>query len=215
MIFGWDISTSVVGVAVLDDDGKWVESTYFDFATMAKNSKTIHEKMFACEKWLITLLTKYGHGTHRHIFEDRLANFSFGKTMMQTLMTLAAFNALFSYRVLQIHEIILDIGHHGVLEKSLFLHPSTVKAALKRDGLLIPKGSDKKVLTLHFVRRTVPEFPVEYGRTGKPKPFCYDMADGYIVARAGFLKRGVAKNAEPEEVDGDQADVGSGDPDEG
>lgn len=213
MIFGWDISTSVVGLAVLDDDGKWVSSSYFDFATMAKGAKSLFDKMDECEWWIAEQLSKYPTGHHWHYFEDRLANFSFGKTMMQTLMTLSAFNCVFSYRVIQVHSGLLSenggaIGHTHT-------HPSTVKAALKRDGLLIPKGSDKKVLTLHFVRRTVPAFPVEYGRTGKPKPFCYDMADAYIVARAGFLKRGVAKHAEPEEVDGDQADAGSGDPDEG
>lgn len=203
MQFGWDISTSVVGVAILDDDGKWVKSSYFEFAKMAKGAKTLHEKMFACENWIYDLLSNYPIGYHHHFFEDRLANFSFGKTMMQTLMMLAAFNALFSYRVMQIHDGLFadKLGEHGV--KSTYLHPSTVKAIMKKDGLIIPKGADKKLLTLHFARRNVPDFPVEYTRTGSPKPFCYDMADGYIVARAGHLRKHQGKDGKIQEAEGD------------
>ncbi len=205
-IFGWDISTSVVGMTVLDDDGNWVESSYFDFARMAKGARSLFDKMDECEWWIKERLEKYPKGSHWHYFEDRLGNFTFGRTMMQTLMTLAAFNFAFSYRVVKMHlELpgITGVGHTHI-------HPATAKAALKKEGLLIPKGSDKKLLTLHFVRRTVPDFPVEYTRTGSPKPHCYDMADAYLVARAGYLKHGAVRNEQPKEASSDKADTGAG-----
>ena len=39
---------------------------------------------------------------------------------------------------------------------------------------------------MNFLIDNEPHFTVEYGRTGKPKPYCYDQADSLIIARAGF-----------------------------
>jgi hypothetical protein len=69
------------------------------------------------------------------------------------------------------------------------IHPSTVKAIMKQEGLLIPKGGDKKKITLDYVKKREPKFPMEYNRNDKPQPWCYDMADSYIVVRAGIRKR--------------------------
>lgn len=213
MIFGWDISTSVVGVCVLKNDGTWVESSYFSFSTMAKSADGIYEKMNSCEQWLESVLRKHSEdSSHTHFFEDRLANFSKGFTRLQTLMMLAAFNAMFSYRTLQVHKAIA--GKDKLIEFN-HLHPSTVKAIMKKDGLLIPKGSDKKQMTLLFVRRVNEQFPVEYTRTGMPKPFCYDMADAFIVARAGYLRKYLSKNAKGKEVKSLEEDLGAGDDNEG
>ena len=215
MIFGWDISTSVVGLSVLKNDGTWVESSYFDFGSMAKGAKNIYSKMKQCEWWIEDRLKKYKDDPdgHMHFFEDRLANFSKGFTRLQTLMMLAAFNAMFSYRVLQVHSILASSLTPDIAYSHL--HPSTVKATMKKEGLIIPKGSDKKQMTLHFVRRTVQQFPVEYTRTGTPKPFCYDMADAFIVARAGYLRKYLSKNAKGKEVESLEDDSGPGDDIEG
>ena len=37
-------------------------------------------------------------------------------------------------------------------------------------------------------------FQVEYGRTGKIKPHFYDMADSFVVAKAGLLRCMKEKN---------------------
>jgi hypothetical protein len=189
MLFGWDISTSVVGCTILNEKGKFVSTTYFEFTKMAKGAKTIFEKMRACEQWIYDTLSPYSSGSHEHFFEDRLGNFSKGFTRLQTLMMLAAFNAMFSYRVTQIHDSMLVENPECGEVLFSHLHPSTVKAVMKRDGLVIAKGLDKKQVTLHFVRRTNPDFPISYKSTGKVQDHCYDMADAYITARAGFLRK--------------------------
>ena len=44
----------------------------------------------------------------------------------------------------------------------------------------------EKEQVMNFLIDNEPHFTVEYGRTGKPKPYCYDQADSLIIARAGF-----------------------------
>lgn len=200
MIFGWDISTAVVGVTALDHDGKWVKTDHFDFHKMAKEAKSLHDKMDESEWWVKEFLSQYKTGSHTHFFEDRLANFSAGRTMLQTLMTLAGFNCLFSYEVWRIHKEVAthEDGCTGV--GTIHIHPSTVKAIMKREGLVIPKGADKKKLTLEFVKNIVPGWQVFLNKNENPHPFNYDRADSYIVARAGYLRKYVLGDATRKEA---------------
>lgn len=214
MIFGWDISTSVVGCTILNEKGTFVKSTFFDFSKMAKGAKTIFEKMEECESWIKETLTPYASGVHDHFFEDRLGNFSKGFTRLQTLMMLAAFNAMFSYCATQIHGKMLSESPEGGALYFEHIHPSTVKATMKRDGLVFAKGLDKKQVTLHYVRRVNPDFPVTYKSTGKVHDHCYDMADAYITARAGFLRKYLS-HAKAPKTPSDQGDIGERTPNEG
>lgn len=194
MYFGWDISTSIVGVTVLDECGKWVKSSHFDFAKFSE-SRSLHDKMDESRWWVEEFLAPFSSGSHHHFFEERLANFAKGRTRLQTLMRLAGFNALFSYEVWRIHREICPYEKGGVGILSTHIHPSTVKAVMKREGLVIPKGGDKKKITLDFVRSTVPGWEVFLNRNENPHPFNFDRADSYITARAGFLRRYVLSNA--------------------
>ena len=53
-------------------------------------------------------------------------------------------------------------------------------------GITIKRGTKAKEQVMNFLIDNEPHFTVEYGRTGKPKPYCYDQADSLIIARAGF-----------------------------
>lgn len=207
MIFGWDISTSFVGVTVFDDNCKWVKSDHFNFEKMAKGAESLHDKMHESQWWVEDFLAPYHTGSHHHYFEERLANFSSGRTMLQTLMKLAGFNALFSYEVWRIHLSLLTPGTGGV--GTTFIHPSTVKAIMKREGLVIPKGGDKKDLTLKFVSKKEPEFVIDRNRNDNPQPWCYDRADSYITARAGYLRGYLSSHATRAKDPGDAGDPGT------
>lgn len=189
MIFGWDISTSIVGATCLTPEGKFLESRFLDLRKLEDCS--LLDKVDESEWFVQEFVTnRTGQGTSvTHYVEDRLGNFASGRTMLQTLMKLAAFNLAFSYMIMKESlkvEGVTGVGVHHI-------HPSTVKALMKSEGLLIPKGADKKVLTLDFVQRKEPDFKVILNRNDKPQPYCYDMADSYIVARAGFLRSRKAK----------------------
>lgn len=119
---------------------------------------------------------------HAHFIEDRLGSFSFGRTSQQTLMKLAAFNSVISY-------VIWNEFHRlGTATCVEHIHPATAKSVAKKDGLIIPKGVDKKQMTLDWVVSKEPNFPLVLNRNGKPQPYCYDQADAYLIGRAGFIR---------------------------
>jgi hypothetical protein len=166
MIYGWDVSTSIVGMAEFDDNGKFVRVEHLDL------------------RKLDDFTAKADAGTH--YIEERLGNFSSGRSMIQVMMKLAAYNAVFAHLLHQT----------APYSEIRYLHPSSWKAIMKRDGLLIPKGTDKKKeITLAFVRSKVPQFQVPLNRNDKPQPWCYDMADAYCIGRAGYLKYAQGKKA--------------------
>lgn len=189
-MFGWDISTSIVGVTVLTDQGAFVESTFLD---LRKVDTDLNMKAYKFDVFVGQLCQTYGDANSRHFIEDRLSNFASGRTMLQTLMKLAAFNATCSYLVWKHFnedpndEFIVEVVH---------LHPSSVKSIMRKQGLIIPKGADKKVLTLEWVSEREHDFPVVMNKNGNPQPYCFDMADSYIVAKAGYLT-GCSKSKKP------------------
>lgn len=189
MIFGWDISTSIIGVSIFDDAGNFQSSSYCDLRKIEKNQI---EKAVFFKKWLTNNFKVFIdlEVDSTHYIEDKLGGFAMGKSMQQTLLKLAAFNATISY-------IIWETFHQNKLGVTMeHIHPSSVKATMKQEGLIIPKGSkDKKKLTLKFVSEKEKKFVVSKNRNDNADPWCYDMADSYIVARAGFLRNAQGKKA--------------------
>jgi len=181
VIFGWDVSTSIVGLSCFDDKGKFLHSTCCDLRKV--DGQLAKADYFGA--WLAHSTVTNSFDSNYHFIEERLGGFAGGRTSAQVLMKLAQFNAIVSY-ILWNHEP----GKHRQIT---YLHPSSWKAMLKVDGLLIPKGSDKKEITLAFVRRREPEFVVELNRNGNPQPWVYDMADAYCIGRAGYLKLAAGK----------------------
>ncbi len=173
MILGLDVSTSITGVCLLDDEGLFV---WADHVTL-KKFDSFHEKCVEIHRFLMEDLDRRDVS---HVFvEDRLGGFTRGFTNQGTMMTLAAFNSVVSY---------VACIATGVVP--VHIHPSTIKATMKRDGLIISKGTsgkDRKTQIHKWVVDNVPGFPNERTRTGTPKPHCFDIADAYCVARAGYL----------------------------
>ena len=60
-------------------------------------------------------------------------------------------------------------------------------SARKKCGISIKKGVKAKEQVLAFLLDNEPIFSVEYTRTGKPKPYCYDEADSLVIAKAGAV----------------------------
>lgn len=179
MILGLDISTSIIGIALMDGDDLHAV-TFVDL----RKIDDFYEK---CDKIAAALIQisnaiKNVRGEKvEHVFiEDRLSGFSLGKTMQQTLLKLAGFNSSVSY-----------IAYSILNVTPIHIHTSTIKSILKKEGLIIPKGSsrdDKKRLTLDWVRKKYKSFRYEETRNKNPQPYCYDMADAVVVAISGQRK---------------------------
>jgi hypothetical protein len=188
MIYGWDISTSIIGVSCFDDFGTFNWAHHLEL----KDYDGLLAKADAFKK-LLTPMHVNCVSENYHFIEERLGGFSGGRTSAQVLMKLASFNAMCSY-ILWTHQ---DETNPGAHRQITYLHPSTWKSIMKREGLLIPKGCDKKAITLDFVRRKEPRFEVQLNRNGKPQPWNYDMADAYCLGRSGFHRLCTAKENSP------------------
>lgn len=187
MIYGVDISTSIIGLAQFSQDGKFVRADHCDL----RDVEGALAKADAFREFLagLTPFRGFYRDEENWVFvEERLGNFAAGRTMLQTLMKLAAFNAVCSY-ILWRHENSSG-KHRGIIH----LHPSSWKSTMKKEGLIIPKGSDKKKeITLDFVRRAEPDFNESVtltglNRNGNPQPWAFDEADAYCLGRAGFKR---------------------------
>ena len=172
MIYGWDCSTSVVGVACFEDDGpspRLVRSYHYDLRKVEGLSE---KALFVQERAWQDIVP----GSTCFI-EERLGGFSGGRTSAQVLMKLGAFNALVQFVLFT----------HGCQVRTI--HPSTWKAAVRRMGLFTPKdisSDQKKQLVLDWVAGREPGFEVELNRNGKPQPWMFDRADSYCVGLAGW-----------------------------
>ena len=176
MIYGWDISTSIIGLSTFDDDGKFLYNGHLDLRDFEGQLAKADE----FKKWAEAVIDPTQAQTF-HFVEERLGGFSGGRTSAQVLMKLAQFNAICSY--------ILWTHNPGPHRQITYLHPSTWKAIMKREGLLIPKGSDKKKeITLEFVKRKEPSFAIDFNKNGNPHPWNYDSADAWCLGRAGWRR---------------------------
>lgn len=168
-IYGWDISTSIVGVCCINDDGSFVSKHHIDL----RKTKDLNEKAIIVKKFIAGLEYQQGN---KNFIEDRLSGFTPGRSSAGTLLRLAAFNAMVSFFI---YERTGKVAH---------LHPSTVKAMLRREKLEIPKGADKKELTLEWARSRVSSWQVDLNKNDNVQPWCFDEADAYAMAVAGRLK---------------------------
>jgi hypothetical protein len=179
VIFGWDISTAIVGLTVMDSSGSWKSSTFLDLRKTEDDTQKLEKfKEFVYVETARAATSSYDQ-EHYHFVEDRLAGFTRGFTNAGTMMKLGAFHHTCCWIIYEC------FVHLRKRTKIIKLHPTTVKAQV---GLKVPKGGDKKGLTLALVRAFQPDFAVTLNRNDKPQPYCYDMADSYIVAKAGVRK---------------------------
>ena len=65
--------------------------------------------------------------------------------------------------------------------------------ARKLCGIKVPRGKNTKEHVLKHVLGVEPNFIVEYTRTGTHKPYCYDKADAYVVAKSAWIACRVAQ----------------------
>jgi hypothetical protein len=169
VILGLDISTSITGVTVLDDNGKILHCEALDMRNKNHFPSPFIKADFV-KNSLLDLTMKF---RIEYIFvEQSLQAFRSGFSSAKTLLTLARFNGIVSY-------ICLDV---------VGIEPEYISAstARKLNGIKIPRGQKAKQVVLKYVLDNEPNFVVEYTKQGNPKPGSYDRADSLIIARAGY-----------------------------
>tara|TARA_R100001594_G_scaffold110714_1_gene145460 strand:- start:5824 stop:6351 length:528 start_codon:yes stop_codon:yes gene_type:complete len=167
MILGLDVSTSVTGATILDNEGKVVYNEAWD----TRKFKNFFEKVKHVEK-CINQLHSDGFGIERVYIEQSLQSFRSGFSSAKTLSTLARFNGVVSWLVYRI----------------LQTEPEYIAAtsARKTCGITVSRGQKGKQVVMQYVLDNIPEVTISYTRNNNIKPECYDKADSWVIAKAGY-----------------------------
>lgn len=169
MILGLDISTSITGITLLDDNGEVKVMNAID----TRKYKNFFQKAEAVKKVLTDLSNSYK--VEEVFIEQSLQSFRSGFSSAKTLSTLSRFNGIVSWMCYSLWN----------------LEPQYLAAtsARKLCGIKIPKGEKAKPVVLQYVLDNEPTFVVEYTKHGNPKPDSFDRADSWVIAKAGFFQK--------------------------
>ena len=164
MILGLDVSTSIIGVCILEND-KVIYTDYIDlrkirnFFAKAAETRTVLEE-----------LKKNFKIEHIYI-EQALMFFRRGGSTANIMSILQRFNGVVSWLCYNIYDI--EPGY------------VTPIGARSKCGIKVKRGEKaKEVVMKHFIESQ--EFDIVYTRHGNVQKYCYDIADAVVVARAGY-----------------------------
>jgi hypothetical protein len=169
LILGLDISTSITGITLLDENGEVKVMNAID----TRKYKNFFQKAEAVKKVLTDLSNSYK--VEEIFIEQSLQSFRSGFSSAKTLSTLSRFNGIVSWMCYSLWS----------------LEPQYLAAtsARKLCGIKIPKGEKAKPVVLQYVLDNEPTFMVEYTKHGNPKPDSFDRADSWVIAKAGFFQK--------------------------
>ena len=167
MICGLDISTSITGITILDDNLNIVFCDHVDF----RKEKNLFNKAILMEETIASI--SYRFDITQVYIEQPFTFFKSGGSSGKTMAILQKFNGIVSWQCFKIF---------GREPKYL-----TAAESRKLAGISIPRGQKAKEVVMKYILDNVPAFDVEYTRHGNPKPGYADRADSYVIAKAGLI----------------------------
>ena len=171
MILGLDISTTMVGVAVIDtNDRALVEVEGWDIS----KAQTIFEKAEIIGAELYTLRSKYN--ITEVFIETALKKFLPGRSRADTIIKLAKFNGIVSWICFESYDL-----------EPTYINVNTARGLY---GLSFPRGTKgpkrKKMVIEAVIEKEKTSFSYEMARGGRNfKKGTDDKADAVVIARAG------------------------------
>jgi len=169
-ILGLDISSSKIGIALLDD-----EQILISDVLKFKSSQSLEERAALFERRMRAI------DTHHVVFdvyvEQPAIMFRGGKTTAFTMATLQRFNGMCCYVLSQIFEM-----------EALLINPNSARSVL---GIKVPRKvpskEKKKAIIENISDRFGDRFQYNLTKQGNPQPGTDDRADALVVALAGPL----------------------------
>jgi len=175
MILGLDISTTLVGVAILNNDGKLIRSEGWDISKISD----LFEKVETIGAELYGIRSEF---KITNVFiETALKKFLPGKSRADTIIKLAKFNGIVSWLCFECFEI-----------RPTYINVNTARSLY---GLSFPRSTKgpkrKKMVIEAVIEKEKTAFKYEMARGGRNyKKGTDDRADAVVIARAGeFLLR--------------------------
>ena len=167
MILGLDVSTSITGATLLNQEGEIVYNEAWD-TRKYKNFFQKAEAINSCFDLLPATPT-------RVYIEQSLQSFRSGFSSARTLSTLSRFNGVVSW---------ICYRRYAVEPEYL-----AARSARKLCGITLPRGCKAKQVVIQYIVDNVPDVLIEYTRHGNPKPQCFDKADSWVIAHAGWIQQ--------------------------
>ena len=171
MILGLDISTSITGITILDTDGSVVYNNICD----TRKEKDFFDKVSKMKE----LLKEFQPPSHftspiTDIYiEESLQMFQSGKSSAAILSKLTKFNGTVQWLLYEMFGV-KPIGISAGTARKL------AGITIRRDG-----RKAKEQVMEHMINNEK-WFVVEYTKQGNIKTHFYDLADSYVIARAGL-----------------------------
>jgi hypothetical protein len=164
MILGLDVSTSITGVAIVDNNGELIYNEVWDLRK--------YKNFFTKAEFIRERIESLPYKPERIFIEQSLQSFRSGFSSAKTLSTLSRFNGVVSW----------ICYHHLAMEPEYLAATS----ARKMCGIKIPRGVKAKEVVLEYILTNESDFDIVYTKHGNPKPGTYDKADAIVIARAGY-----------------------------
>lgn len=169
MILGLDISTSITGYTILDEEAKIIKCEAWDLRNK-RYFPDLYSKASLIKEELKEIKLNY---PIEHVYiEEPFAFFRAGGSTAKTMAKLQAFNGILSWLC---HDI---FGFSPT-------HISPARAR-KLNGIKVSRGQKAKEVVLDYLLKNEESFTIEYTNKGNPKPVSYDRADSLIIAKACY-----------------------------
>ena len=164
-ILGLDISTSVVGAAIVDPETLALKGLFYVNLTKEKG---MINKISALKIELEKYTPMIGHVA----IEEPLVMFKEGFSRAQVLSLLSQFNGMCQFLTFLLYKS----------EPVMYNVNSARK--LSYGDLKFPKGCKRKELVQERSAKEYPDIDWPMKKTGRLKDECFDMADAIVIARA-------------------------------
>jgi len=169
MILGLDISTSITGFCILDQESEIIRCDAWDL-----RNKKIYNSEFKKAAYIKEQLCsiKAQYPIQKVYIEKPFIFFAGGGSSGKTMAILQRFNGIISW-----------IVKETFVGDPFYLTAQTARRLL---NIKVPRGKKAKKEVILWLLDNVPSFSVEYTKFGNPKPKYFDIADAIVIAKAGL-----------------------------
>jgi hypothetical protein len=179
-ILGLDISTSITGISILENNDSGDANIILLDKIEFKNCKTFWEKVDLAKNYFDSKeFNLASQGLDKILVEESLQSFRSGMSSALTITTLSKFNSVVSY----------------IAREKFKLDPEYVSAtsARKQCGIKIQKtsliGKNAKEQTFEWAMNgPLKSIVWPLKKNGQPKDWSRDATDAYVIALSGIKK---------------------------
>ncbi len=200
-VWSLDISTTNIGSALWNLDGKLIELKHLELKT-PKNIDVEHRDIYKGEnfknyvvEYKERVLNELNGKIVQIIVEEPLG----GSNNINTVSLLYGFNGIcryILYTVFGVYPIKISVYESRKLFCPELVKTSYDKKGVKKETLSFPKEYEKKkkLYIWEKVSKLEPQINWVYKKnSNEPKDMCFDMSDSYAVGYAGLKKMGIIK----------------------